>query len=743
MNAALTSCDYCGLPLPGKLTVDALRSANQGREESRYCCFGCRFAADVTRERGETGAAQLTLVRLGLAIFFTMNVVSFTMALWAQPLYGESPPTPWGGTLDDLFRYLSLLLSLPVLFLLGQPLVENAWKELRDRRFSTDLLLASGVASAFAYSAVSVFRGAGDVYFEVGCIILVMVTLGRWLEATGRLKAGAALDELQKLLPDKVRLVRNGVERMIPTGEVVPGDLVRVLPGERIPIDGRLRFNAASVDEQLVTGESWPVSKLPGDSVIGGTLNLDGDIMLEATHGSADGTLARLIDAVILARQSQGRYQRLANRISAAFFPTIAAVALATFGYHWCQSDLSQGLLAGLAVVLIACPCALGVATPLAVWSALGRAARKQVLFRNGEALERLADVKVFCFDKTGTLTTGVARVEQFAVESGTNPVEVFRNARTLAGATSHAYSRAILDFSPIVTAGETISSLVSKPGRGVVGRLRGGSTIALGNLRLMAETGLQLSGRLRAAAHQAQQEGWPITLIGWGGRVRGLFVFEEQLREDVHAVLGWCRKRGLKVVVLTGDHRGRAARLGEELAVSVRAELLPDDKTAAVRELQSRFGPVVMVGDGVNDAPAISASHVGISLGSGTDVSRDSAGICLMSNRLSLLWWAVEFSQTTVRTIRRDLICSFLYNGVGVVLAAAGWLNPAAAALLMIGSSCLVINSALRSSRDADQRGASWPELLPSRGVEVSCDVLPAEEQDHRSLLLAEKIAR
>lgn len=701
-------CDYCGLPLAGgtdrgdapspldaRTADDAALSVAAPGVDVVYCCFGCRFAAGVTRERGEQGAVRWTLLRLGFAIFFTLNVIAFTMALWTTTVHDDTGPTPLAVTLAGLFRYLGLLFSLPVLLLLGQPLVENAWQSLRRGILSTDLLLALGVAASFAYSVVSVIRGEGEVYFEVGCVILVMVTLGRWLEATGRLQAGAALDELQKLLPDHVRLWRNGREESLPLEQLATGDRVRVLPGERFPADGKLQTNSISVDQQILTGESWPVTKSPGDDVFGGTLNLDGDVLIEVTHPPLQGALSRLIDAVRSARAMRGSYQRLADRVAAAFFPTIALVATGAFLYHFLNDSLSRGILASLSVVLISCPCALGVATPLAVWTALSHAARRQVLFRSGEALERLAEVRAICFDKTGTLTTGVARVTSF-IAAEADREEAMIRSRALASGSLHPLSRAIADYAHETASFVFLPHARLQPGRGITAWLDGGAT-ALGNQALMHECNFAVGGLIEECIHSATRAGQAFSLIGWNRRVRGVFVFEEELRPEVHRVIEWCRAHQLHTVVLTGDHRQRGARFSAELGIPVHAELLPDQKLAIIRNLEQTAGPVAMVGDGVNDAPSLAAAHVGVALGCGTDVSRDSAGVCLMSNDLERLCWAIEFSRRTVHTIRRDLIWAFAYNAAGVAAAAGGWLNPAAAALLMVISSFLVIRNSLR----------------------------------------------
>ncbi|TXT37639.1 MAG: Cu2+-exporting ATPase [Planctomycetota bacterium] len=715
------TCSYCGLP--------AGRSWRHEHADDAplFCCYGCRFAAEVTRERGESGAAVWTLTKLGLAIFFTLNVICFTMALWTDAVYGESSG-PMSASYSDLLRYLGLLFSLPVLFLLGGPLLTNAFHDVRRGRLTTDLLLMTGVVAAFGYSAVSVVRGRGDVYFEVGCVILVTVTLGRWLEATSKLKATQALDELERLLPDRVRFISDdGRDHWIPLAELVPPATVRVLAGERFPADGVLQSESVSVDEQVLTGESWSVSKQRGDRILGGTLNLDGDVLLEVTAAPSQTAVARLIAAVREARKTQGPYQRLSDRVSSWFFPMIAAIAFFAFVFHGWQVSFDRGVMTALAVVLIACPCGLGLATPLAVWTAIGAAAKRQVLFRNGEALERLAEIRELCLDKTGTLTTGEACVTRMLLDESTSRNEATAIAKELAMSSTHAFSNAIRSWADgephqpeaSARAFANVASIAPTPSLTLrVGvkttfreaRVRSGLGIvaesssciaALGNVRLMEHCVFDISPKLQRQIDETIAQGEPLTLIGWSGRVRAAFVFAESLRPSTRDLIDWCRHEGLPVSVLTGDHAGRGERLSNELAVPVHAGLLPDQKARFIHDRQ-QVVRVGMIGDGVNDAAALTAAHIGISLGAGTDVSRDAAAVCLLNNDLSQLAFAIPLARRTVGTIRRNLAWAFGYNTLGVVVAATGWLNPAIAALLMVASSLVVVRSSSRLSESA-----------------------------------------
>jgi heavy metal translocating P-type ATPase len=697
-------------------------------EETAYCCFGCRFAA-ASGAADDAGAANRTLGRLGLAIFLSMNVVVFTMALWTQDFYGDQAANgALATTLSGLFRYLALLLALPVLLLLGGPLLENSWINLRRGIFSSDALLVLGVAASYLYSAISVFREDGPVYFEVGCMVLVLVTVGRWLEATGKVRTASAIAALDRLLPDTVRLVGPDAERSVPLADLAIGDFLRVLPGERIPCDGRVRQGPATLEEQVVTGESGPVVKEISDPVYGGSLNLDGSLVIEAMAVARSGALGRIIELVRLAGCSKGRYERLADRLSAGFLPAIVLIALATLAWHTAQQGMAHGILAGLAVLLIACPCALGLATPMAVWAAVGQAARAQVLFRSAETLERLATVRAVRLDKTGTLTTGTAAVADFTVARTADESRILALAWRLAACSTHSYAVAIHQYlepvmnsilPPLPPAPETVRTL---PGRGLVGRFGAfQGPVYLGSSRLMDEQGLLWDAKVKSAATAATKAGQPVTCLGWEGAIQAVFVFRERLRPEAAQAVTRLRTQGLDVAVLTGDGMARGSELADILHVPVKADLLPEHKVDAIAAARQIYGPTAMVGDGINDAPALAASDVGIALGCGTDVSRESATVCLLGNDLTRLPWAIALARQTVRVIKQNLFWAFVYNVAGIGLACSGHLNPVLAAAAMVGSSCLVVVNSLRLGRE---RNAS--DSAP--GLEVPIAHLRAE---------------
>jgi len=684
-----SQCDYCGLPVRQRVA-----------DQPVFCCFGCRFAASVTAERGEEGQVRWTLTRLGLAIFFSMNVMVFTLALWTQDVYSQSAAVSEANalTLYELFRYLCLVFSLPVVLLLGIPLLENAVDSLRRRQITTDLFVVTAVIAAYVYSCLSVYRSSGHTYFEVACMVLVAVTLGRWLEATGKLKTTQALRSLEKLLPEKICQIVDGRQQSVCLDGVTTGDVVRVLPGERIPVDGVVQRNSAAVDEQIVSGESQPSIKEVGDSVTGGTLNLDGDIEVQVTAPPHQGTLQRLIEAVTMAAGRKARVERLADRLSTWFLPLVIVVATLTFFGHLLFQPADQALMPALAVLLIACPCALGIATPMALWAAMGRASRENVVLREADALRRLAGIRAICFDKTGTLTTGSVELAELVLERETDQDEFLRRATALSATSNHHLARAIAPRYVDHDLSSQVRDLQSFAGRGIVGRVVDcHEPTYLGSERFMSESGMRQTTEIAQAAERIKREGLSLALVGWSGVVRGIFAFKETLREQVPSALDDLRQDNFHLAVLTGDHRQRVEMLRAELQVPVASELLPDDKLAFIERTREETGPVAMVGDGINDAPALSAADVGIALGCGADVSRDAADVCLLGNDLSKIAWSIQLARRTMRTVRENLIWAFAYNSIGIALAAFGLLSPIIAAVAMVGSSLYVVSNSLR----------------------------------------------
>ena len=778
INDALC-CTWCGLPLAGAKRDD---SKTQTQQEAIYCCFGCRMAHAITEEKGQAGAIRWTIVRLGIAIFFSMNLMAFTMTMWSLDVY-EVQRDPFQTQLFEVFRWLSMIFSLPVLLLLGLPLLQNTVISWRQRIFSTDLLIATGVVAAYGISVTNVLRGAESVYFEVGATVLVMVTLGRWFEATGKQKATEALDNLAALLPTKVqRFTDDGIAE-IETSAIQIGNLLQVQAGERFPTDAVLIDGETTVDEQVFTGESIPVSRRPGDRVLAGTVNLDGHVVVKATAAFREGSFGRLLLLLQEARLSRGHYQRLADRVSAWFFPLITGVALLTLIVHW-HRGAGEAVQCSLSVLLIACPCALGLATPLAVWTALSTAIKHQVLFRSGEAIERLATVTTVCFDKTGTLTTGTPQVKHVCLLDDQESPDVLRLSAALAKTSSHPFSQAVVRFIEArdVQFGDVnLSHVRSIPGGGIEAKLADATRLRLGSMEFVSATANidpRLRLRIAHALATADQEAASVVAVSVSDLPLAMFLLTETMRPEASATARHMMESGLRLFVLTGDRAAKAEQLrrnildchdvgcqcsaecassafraGDPEAASggreshdnsgnginqgidiprsptvthkpvptsrltIECDLRPEQKVEMLKQIREMYGAVAMVGDGINDAPVLAVSDVGIAMGCGADVSRDSAQVCLLSNDVSRVPWAIDLAKRTRSVIRQNLFWAFGYNAVGVVLAACGVLNPAVAAGLMIVSSLLVISNSLRLGSDNLNAGrVSGPILTPMK---------------------------
>ena len=686
-NAALDVCAYCGLPAPRTWW------GGDGGAGTCYCCYGCRLAAKVSAADGDRAESRWMFTRLGLAIFCTMNVMAFTMALWSDDVYGPEDSASIR-SLQGIFRYLSMFFAIPVFYSLGLPLLENAWDSLKRGIANIDVLLIAGVAASFAVSVYSVFCDDGPVYFEVGCMVLVLVTLGRWLEATGKARASRSLDLLEKLLPEMVCAVHGERETEKPLHDVAIGEHLRVRAGERIPCDGKLLGQPAHLDEQLWTGESAVRTKEPGDRLFAGALNLDCTLLLEVTSAPENGALARLVRMVRQAQQAKGRTEQIADRLARWFLPVVVAVSVGATVYHGLAQSWTSGVLAGLSVVLIACPCALGIATPLAIWAAIGEAARNRVLLHGGDVFERLAQVQHICFDKTGTLTTGLPRVQRAVFSVCADTALLFDWSATLASASRHVHSHAITDFLKADgIRGDPSANVQTLPGRGLrADDLTGANgLVVLGSQRWMAELGMDFPEDLRNALDVVHREGSAVVCIGSSGCVHGFFVLAEEWRSEISEALTALQQEKLDVTILTGDPNLRP------IPWKARAGLLPEEKLRFLEDLRAQGIAVAMVGDGINDGPALAASDVGIAMGCGADVARDAADICLLDNDLRKIPWTIALAKKTIRIVRQNLLWAFVFNFAGIALACMGHLNPVVAALAMTLSSLIVLGNSLR----------------------------------------------
>ncbi|CAN7440550.1 heavy metal translocating P-type ATPase [Massilia sp. LjRoot122] len=625
-------------------------------------------------------------------------------ALLSLPLVAPMLAQPFG--LDWMLPgWLQLALATPVQFWLGARFYRAGWKALRAGSGNMDLLVAIGTSAAYGLSLYLLLRpshhGAPHLYFESSAVVITLVLLGKWLEARAKRQAVAAIGALEALRSEEALVRRGATDLRIPLAELRVGDLMVVRPGERVPADGSVEEGRSHLDESLLTGESLPVAKGPGERVAGGAVNADGLLLVRATAVGAETMLSQIIRMVEDAQAVKAPIQRLVDRVSAVFVPVVLLVSLATLlGWGLATGDWQAALLNAVAVQVIACPCALGLATPASIMVGTGVAARHGILIKDAEALETAHALGVVVFDKTGTLTEG--RPQLVAVE-GADPARVLQLAAAVQQTSSHPLARAVLD-----AATERGTSLLpaaearALPGRGVQAGV-GDAVVLLGNARLMLEQGAAL-GELeaRAAAHEAlgRTVSW-LALRHAGGagsiEVAGLLAFGDTLKPGAAAAVTRLRSMGIEAVMLTGDSEGAARAVAAQAGIErYHAGVLPGDKARVVAELMAAKGRVAMVGDGINDAPALAAADVGIAMASGTEVAMQTAGITLMRTDPGLVADAVAISQRTYAKIRQNLGWAFVYNVVGIPLAAFGFLNPVLAGAAMALSSVSVVANAL-----------------------------------------------
>ncbi|WP_218014953.1 heavy metal translocating P-type ATPase [Teichococcus rhizosphaerae] len=598
--------------------------------------------------------------------------------------------------------WVQLALATPVQFWLGWRFYVAGWKAARSFSGNMDLLVALGTTAAWGLSVYGLLTAHGDhapaLYFESSALIITFVLLGKWLEARAKGQTASAIRALMDLRPDKARLRRGGAEVEVPLAEVRVGDAVVVRPGERIPVDGRVVEGGGSVDESMLTGESLPVEKVVGAKVTGGAINTDGLLVIETTAVGAETTLARIVRLVEGAQASKAPIQRLVDRVSAVFVPVVLGIALVTFVGWWAVTgDATAAILNAVAVMVIACPCALGLATPTAIMVGTGAAARHGILIKDAEALERAHAVTTVAFDKTGTLTEGRPEVTDVVPVEGTGAAEVLRLAAALQAGSEHPLAAAVRRRAEGVTPLATMN-FRALAGRGVSGAVEGRSLV-LGNRRLLEENGLA-GDALAPAASDLEESGRTVSWLAETAptcRVLGLIAFGDSVKDSARGAVDRLHRQGIETVMLTGDNRGAAAAAARSLGIDkVVAEVLPEGKAEAVAGLRGEGRVVAMVGDGINDAPALAAADVGIAMSTGTDVAMHTAGVTLMRGDPALVAGAIDVSRRTYRKIRQGLFWAFVYNLVGIPLAALGLLSPMVAGAAMALSSVSVVTNAL-----------------------------------------------
>jgi len=685
-------CSHCLLPVG----VRAMQRTVNG-ESHAFCCYGCCIAFQVKNGKSEEWEAAWLLIRLGTGGFLSMNIMLFSLLLYAGAFTGvDARLLPW-------IHLLLWVFATPALIILGGPFLAETWRDAVDGRVTSSALIVLSVGAAYLYSAFAVVERGPHVYFDTATMVLMLFTVGRYLEAAGRAQAARNLEPLLAAESECATVVEGSAETRRPVREADVGALVRVRPGERIPLDGEVVEGESHADEAVITGEGRLVPKGVGSAVIAGSINMDGPLLIRSTGAATDTRWAQICRSVRDALTRRSPTQRVADRIVGLFVPLVLSLGGLTALYWMQRLPFDQALLIGLSVLVIACPCAVGLAAPLATSLGIGRLARRGCLVREAGALEELARTRLLAFDKTGTLTSGRAHVVRIETDQAVAD-EVLARAAGLERYSEHGFAHAIMEaaaargLDPVV-----IGNVQVLPGRGVRGNADGQVVVA-GSRALMSELGWSVAPALGERGRSLEADGYSVIYVGWDECVRAALALDDAALPEARSAVKALRNRGLHVMLLSGD----LARATQRVAVAAAIEnaqfgLSPEDKRVAVRRLRQEYDVVAMVGDGLNDGPVLAEADVGIAVGSATDLARETAAVVLPRGGLWMLPWVVDVSRAVRKTILTNLLWAFGYNLIALSLAVLGLLQPVLAAAVMAGSSILVVLNSLRLERMPD----------------------------------------
>ncbi len=633
------------------------------------------------------------LLRIGVAAFLWANVMTLSTPIYVGYFEQIHPAA------RQFLPWLLALLSAPAVFWSAWPILRAAWLGARQRMVRVEALLGLGITAAWVYSSVQAVRGGPHIYFDTACAIVTLVLAGKLMEHGAKQKAAQALAGLYRMMPTKARLLQSGRERFIAVENLKPGVEFAVKPGERIPADGLVVEGCSGVDESLITGEAAPVVRQAGDEVLAGSLNSTGLLRVRATRAPEESTIAQIVRLVEQALGSRSTLERAVDRVVRWFVPGVVMIAAATWA-GGVAGGLSgdTALLRAIAVLVIACPCALGIATPLALTAAVGAAARRGILVNDVRVLETVGRVNVLVLDKTGTVTEGNFRMRGMAAEAGAEALAV---VASLEAASEHPLARAVVRH-----AGENGTPLLPvreaevSEGMGIRGWVDGRLAFA-GNAAMAASCGAEPPARWRQQAEEWEASGHTVSYFGWDRTVRGVLALGDRVRPDARAMVEALRQRGVHCLMVSGDSKAATEAVARMLGIEeFRAAVKPPEKAAVIDEFRARGAIVAAAGDGINDAPLLARADLGIAMGSAADLTMHAAPMVLMCNSLTRIPEAIDLARTTLRVVRQNLFWAFCYNTAGIALAVAGVLNPIVAAAAMVCSSLSVILNSMRLSR-------------------------------------------
>ena len=704
MTAAADSfCTHCRLPLglrPMQRTLNG--------EACAFCCYGCCIAYQVKSGRSEEFDAAWLLIRLGVGGFLSMNIMLVSLVIYAGAFSGEDAwLLPW-------IHLLLWIFATPALVILGEPYLRDTWAHALKGQLTSSALVVLGVGAAYAYSVFATIEGSEQVYFDTATMVLMLFTVGNYIEAAGRARAARDLEPLLAAESEHATIVEAGAETRRPVREVSAGMLVRVRPGERVPVDGVVVEGESHTDEAVMTGESRQIVKGVGSTVIAGSVNLEGPLLIQSRGAGTATRWAQICRSVREALSRRSPLQRVADRVVGVSIPFVLILGALTVLY-WANSlPFDRALLVGLAVLVVACPCAVGLAAPLATSLGIGRLARSGCLVRDPASLEALARTRLLAFDKTGTLTSGASRMVGIESEGVAGDVALAR-AAGLERHSEHGLARAILDaaaergIEPVAA-----RNIHAVPGRGIWGSVED-QTVAAGNRAFMSDLGWPLAPALDARALLLEASGHSLVYVGWAGRAHAVLSLDDTPLPEARSTIEALRGLGLNVMLLTGDLAQAARRVGAMVGVAdIQAGLSPEEKRAALDRCRKSHQLVAMVGDGLNDGPVLADADVGIAVGSATDLARETASLVLPTGGLWMLPWVISVARVVRRTILTNLMWAFGYNLVALTLAVLGILQPVLAAAVMASSSLLLVVNSLRLSRLADPVPAQIPGRTP-----------------------------